>query len=106
MTILLNLYQADVLSCMSHCLEYSATDEQEHVEGMCHSQGLFPLQAPTTDASIIILFFHRHDMELRMTERRKEEVAHQILIQESYQESQDRHAYRLAHPAYADGRIW
>ena len=45
-------------------------------------------------------------MELRMNERRKDEMAHQILIQESYRESQERHAYRLAHPAYADGRIW
>ena len=45
-------------------------------------------------------------MEKRVKERRKDAAAHQALVNQSYQESQARHAYRLAHPAYADGRIW
>ena len=45
-------------------------------------------------------------MERRQKERAKNEEAHRNLIRQSYQESQERHAYRLAHPAYADGRIW
>ena len=45
-------------------------------------------------------------MAERLKTRRTEEAAHQRLIHQSYQESQERHAYRLAHPAYADGRIW
>ena len=45
-------------------------------------------------------------MELRSKEKKREEAAHRALIERSYRESQARHAYRLAHPAYADGRIW
>ena len=45
-------------------------------------------------------------MAMRSAARRQEEVAHRALIERSYLESQARHAYRLAHPAYADGRIW
>lgn len=45
-------------------------------------------------------------MERRIAQRKKDEAAHRSLVAQSYQESQARHAYRLANPAYADGRIW
>ena len=52
------------------------------------------------------MFSNREEMERRHVERSKEQAAHRDLIRQSYLESQARHAYRLAHPAYADGRIW
>ena len=48
----------------------------------------------------------RQDIAQRTQEKKREEAAHRALIEKSYVESQARHAYRLAHPAYADGRIW
>ncbi|KAK3586423.1 hypothetical protein CHS0354_017066 [Potamilus streckersoni] len=48
----------------------------------------------------------RKEVEERLKQRRQEDQAHQLLIQRSTEESWKRHAYRLAHPAYADGRIW
>lgn len=48
----------------------------------------------------------QEDLELRMKLRQKEEQEHRRLIQRTTEESWKRHAYRLAHPAYADGRIW
>ncbi|CAD5124638.1 DgyrCDS12907 [Dimorphilus gyrociliatus] len=46
------------------------------------------------------------EIERRKLEQIKLDKEHRDLIQRSYRESQERHAYRLAHPAYADGRIW
>ncbi|KAK3094982.1 hypothetical protein FSP39_008700 [Pinctada imbricata] len=48
----------------------------------------------------------REDLEMRMQQKKKEEQEHRSLIQRKTEESWKRHAYRLAHPAYADGRIW
>ncbi|KAK2151612.1 hypothetical protein LSH36_357g02082 [Paralvinella palmiformis] len=48
----------------------------------------------------------RKDIKDRLQKRLKEDKEHQKLINQSYYTSQKRHAYRLAHPAYADGRIW
>ncbi|XP_046575861.1 uncharacterized protein LOC124283880 [Haliotis rubra] len=48
----------------------------------------------------------RQDQETRVKARRAEDAAHRALIQQNTEESWKRHAYRLAHPAYADGRIW
>ncbi|XP_062588751.1 uncharacterized protein LOC134250409 isoform X1 [Saccostrea cucullata] len=48
----------------------------------------------------------KEDLELRMKLRQKEEQDLRRLIQRTTEESWKRHAYRLAHPAYADGRIW
>nr|XP_022345878.1 uncharacterized protein LOC111138293 [Crassostrea virginica]XP_022345879.1 uncharacterized protein LOC111138293 [Crassostrea virginica] len=48
----------------------------------------------------------QEDLELRLKLRQREEREHQRLIQRTTEESWKRHAYRLAHPAYADGRIW
>ncbi|XP_056005420.1 uncharacterized protein LOC125659591 isoform X2 [Ostrea edulis] len=48
----------------------------------------------------------REDQEMRNKLRRKEEQDLRRLIQRSTEESWKRHAYCLAHPAYADGRIW
>ncbi|XP_050399775.2 uncharacterized protein LOC126817009 isoform X1 [Patella vulgata] len=48
----------------------------------------------------------RQDMEERLRQRKKDDAAHRQLIQHNTEESWKRHAYRLAHPAYADGRIW
>ncbi|XP_052705898.1 uncharacterized protein LOC128181513 isoform X2 [Crassostrea angulata] len=48
----------------------------------------------------------QEDLELRTKLRQKEEQEHRRLIQRTTEESWKRHAYRLAHPAYADGRIW
>ena len=45
-------------------------------------------------------------MAQRAATLQAEQASHRRLIQQSYQESQERHAYRLANPAYADGRIW
>ena len=56
-----------------------------------------------SDRFVIVI---RQDIENRSKAKQKEEAAHRALIERSYQESQARHAYRLAHPAYADGRIW
>ena len=55
---------------------------------------------------ISVLWEFRSEMKRRAAEQAKDEAAHRLHIQESYAESQARHAYRLAHPAYADGRIW
>lgn len=46
------------------------------------------------------------EMSRRKHEQAEHDRAHRALIRKSYKESQERHAYRLAHPAYADGRIW
>ncbi|KAL4228631.1 hypothetical protein ACF0H5_011679 [Mactra antiquata] len=46
------------------------------------------------------------DQEKRSRLRAKEESAHRTLIVNTTEASWKRHAYRLAHPAYADGRIW
>ncbi|ESP02588.1 hypothetical protein LOTGIDRAFT_171908 [Lottia gigantea] len=48
----------------------------------------------------------RKDMEERLKQRKIDEAAHRQLILHNTEESWKRHAYRLAHPAYADGRIW
>ncbi|XP_071098335.1 uncharacterized protein [Haliotis cracherodii] len=48
----------------------------------------------------------RQDQETRLQARRAEDAAHRALILQNTEESWKRHAYRLAHPAYADGRIW
>lgn len=48
----------------------------------------------------------RQDMVARQKVRAAEDRAHRLLIQQNTEESWKRHAYRLAHPAYADGRIW
>ncbi|KAK7476888.1 hypothetical protein BaRGS_00031891, partial [Batillaria attramentaria] len=48
----------------------------------------------------------RQDMVARQKARAAEDRAHRLLIQQNTEESWKRHAYRLAHPAYADGRIW
>lgn len=55
---------------------------------------------------LLILHSCRADIARRQRERQQEQDCHESLLKRSYQESQDRHAYRLAHPAYADGRIW
>lgn len=52
------------------------------------------------------LFCFRHDRERRTKERQSDDVSHRNLIRQSAEESWKRHAYRLAHPAYADGRVW
>ncbi|XP_052803318.1 uncharacterized protein LOC128233605 [Mya arenaria] len=46
------------------------------------------------------------DREKRQKLRDKEESEHRTLIINTTEASWKRHAYRLAHPAYADGRIW
>ncbi|XP_033725750.1 uncharacterized protein LOC117315599 [Pecten maximus] len=48
----------------------------------------------------------REDQELRRKQQTQEDRDHRRLIQRTTEESWKRHAYRLAHPAYADGRIW
>ncbi|XP_064595909.1 uncharacterized protein LOC135462616 [Liolophura sinensis] len=48
----------------------------------------------------------RQDRERRTKERKSDDVSHRNLIRQSAEESWKRHAYRLAHPAYADGRVW
>ncbi|XP_025083542.1 uncharacterized protein LOC112557745 isoform X2 [Pomacea canaliculata] len=48
----------------------------------------------------------RQDMAERQRARAAEDRAYRQLIQQNTEESWKRHAYRLAHPAYADGRIW
>ncbi|KAL5017295.1 hypothetical protein ScPMuIL_006884 [Solemya velum] len=48
----------------------------------------------------------KEDMARRVSTRKQEDAAHQSLIRQNAEESWKRHAYRLAHPAYADGRIW
>lgn len=55
---------------------------------------------------ISLLCYNREDLELRTKLRQKEEQEHRRLIQRTTEESWKRHAYRLALPAYADGRIW
>lgn len=45
-------------------------------------------------------------MAERQRARAAEDRAYRQLIQQNTEESWKRHAYRLAHPAYADGRIW
>lgn len=45
-------------------------------------------------------------MAARQRAQAAEDQAHRRLIQQNAEESWKRHAYRLAHPAYADGRIW
>ncbi|XP_063437505.1 uncharacterized protein LOC134718750 [Mytilus trossulus] len=46
------------------------------------------------------------DFELRQKQKQQEAKEYRSLIQRTTEESWKRHAYRLAHPAYADGRIW
>ncbi|XP_045210363.2 uncharacterized protein LOC123561819 [Mercenaria mercenaria] len=46
------------------------------------------------------------DRETRQKLRAREEAEHKTLIINTTEASWKRHAYRLAHPAYADGRIW
>lgn len=46
------------------------------------------------------------EREVRMKVRVQEEAAHKTLIINTTEASWKRHAYRLANPAYADGRIW
>jgi len=41
-----------------------------------------------------------------MKQRAKDDAAHRSLIINTTEAQWKRHAYRLAHPAYADGRIW
>ncbi|XP_060072518.1 uncharacterized protein LOC132552338 [Ylistrum balloti] len=48
----------------------------------------------------------REDLENRRKLQQQEDKDHRRLIQRTTDESWKRHAYRLAHPAYADGRIW
>ena len=48
----------------------------------------------------------RVEMSRRAADRAQDEAAHRKLLRQNYVESQARHAYRLANPAYADGRIW
>ncbi|XP_076439016.1 uncharacterized protein LOC143277925 [Babylonia areolata] len=48
----------------------------------------------------------RRDVAARQKARAAEDRATRQLIQQNTEESWKRHAYRLAHPAYADGRIW
>ena len=48
----------------------------------------------------------REDRKTRLKMRQAEDTAHRTLIINTAEESWKRHAYRLAHPAYADGRIW
>ncbi|XP_070178677.1 uncharacterized protein [Littorina saxatilis] len=48
----------------------------------------------------------RQEVAARQQARAAEDRAHRQLIQQNAEETWKRHAYRLAHPAYADGRIW
>ncbi|OWF49630.1 uncharacterized protein LOC110451468 [Mizuhopecten yessoensis] len=48
----------------------------------------------------------REDQEERLKQQRQDDRDHRRLIQRTTDETWKRHAYRLAHPAYADGRIW
>ncbi|CAC5367795.1 unnamed protein product [Mytilus coruscus] len=48
----------------------------------------------------------KEDFELRQKQKQQEAKEYRSLIQRTTEESWKRHAYRLAHPAYADGRIW
>ena len=52
------------------------------------------------------LLCYREDLEDRLKLKKKLEQEDRSLIQRKTEEQWKRHAYRLAHPAYADGRIW
>ena len=49
---------------------------------------------------------NREDFEHRQKLKQKDAQEYRSLIQRTTEETWKRHAYRLAHPAYADGRIW
>ena len=75
---------------------------------MLHQEQAIKIGITLFKKTIYIAFVtsFRQDLQNRLEQRKTEEAKHRALIRKRYAESQARHAYRLAHPAYADGRIW
>ena len=69
----------------------------------CSQQQVFALMCVV---SVTLSLTPRDEMKRRAADRAKDDVRYRQMLRKNYAESQARHAYRLANPAYADGRIW